>query len=157
MTRRYRGPYPDPGFAQQCNQVVEPHIGAVFSGEFTTDRRGYPLGASKFAGRVSDVWLSVGASGKDDGDDLSVELDVKINGTTCLTTKPVIAHVSGEASSQKTTKESGDTGVTQAVVSASADDYAPGDLLTADVVITRSSPTTEIANVAVVVELDPYN
>jgi len=156
--RKYRGPFPNPGFPKQVNVVMEPHIGAIFSGEFTSTVRGYPLGAAKHAGRVSDVWLSCGASGKDDTNTLQAELDVKINGTTCLTTKPVIAHVSGEASTNKTTKESGDTGVTLAVIDSSADDYSPGDMFTADLVLTRTlTPTTEMANLAVVVEPEPNN
>jgi len=66
--------------------------------------------------------------------------------------------VSGEASQQKTTKVAGDTGITQGVVSPSADDYSPGDVFTADLVLTRTnSPTTEMANVAIVVELEPVN
>jgi hypothetical protein len=158
MSRKYRGPYANPGFAQQVNEVVEPRIGAVFSGEFTSTVRGYPLGAAKYAGRVEDAWFSVGASGKDDAETLSMTVDVKINGTSCLSTKPIIAHVSGEVSGQKTTKETGDTGVTQAIINADACTYSPGDLFTADVVLTRTaSPTTEVANIAVVVELEPNN
>jgi len=155
MTRRF-SPYPSVAFPQQVNEVSEPTPGAVFSGEFTTDKRGYVLGAAKGAGRAVNAWLSVLASGKDDAATLSLALDVKINGTSCLSTQPVIAHVSGEASMQKTSKEDTDTGITQAVVDADADDYAPGDIFTCDLALTRTaSPTTEMSNVAVVVELEP--
>jgi len=156
-SRKYKGPNPNPGFAKQVNEVVEPTLKAVFSGEITNTIRGYPLGAAKYAGNVSDVWMSALASGKDDSNTLQVALDVKINGTTCLTTQPVIAHVSGEASTNKTTKESGDTGITQAALSSSKS-YSPGDMFTCDLVLTRTStPTTEMSNVAVVVDLEPSN
>jgi hypothetical protein len=153
--RRFMGPYPNVNFAQQVNAVVEPAVGVV-SGEITVNKLGAPLGAAKHAGKVSDVWFSVLASGKDD-DTLSLELDLKINGVTCLTTKPVIAHVSGEASMQKTTKESGGTGVTQAVIDPDAAEYSPGDVFTYDLTLTRTNPATEMANAAVVVELEPAN
>ena len=155
--RRYQGPYPSVNFSKQVNEVAEPSTTLVFSGELTGNKIGFPIGVAKGGGEVIDTWLSVGASGKDDGDTLSVALDVKINGTTCLTTSPAIAHVSGEASQQKTTKVTGDTGITQAVVDPDANDVSAGDVLTGSLTLTRTSPTTEIANLAVVVELEPSN
>lgn len=156
MTRRYQGAYPNINFPQQSNEVVEPSLMKVFSGQLTVNQTGVPIGAAKGTGRVVDAWISVLESGKDDSSTLSLTADVKINGTSCLTTQPILAHVSGEASQQKTTKEDDDTGVTQAVVDSGADDYAPGDIFTIDLTLTRTaSPTTEMSNVAVVVELEP--
>jgi hypothetical protein len=127
----------------------------TYSGQITATQRGKPLGAIGVGGRVSNVWLSCLASGKDDGNTLSIAADVKINGTTCLTTQPAIAHVSGEASQQKTTKITGDTGITQASMS-SSNTVTAGDVLTYDLVLTRTAtPTTEISNVVIVVELEP--
>ena len=149
----YSGPLVSPGFKRQIHDQILVPLTHVESGEFTASANGIPLGAPRVAGKVSDVWLSVGASGKDDSNTLSLTADVQINGTTCLTTQPIIAHVSGEASTNKTTKESGDTGVTQAVVSQSANSVSAGDMLTCNLTLTRTaSPTTEMANAAIVVE-----
>jgi len=119
-----RGPFPSPAFKKQlAANDPSPMLGTI-SGEVTASSPGRILGAVNVAGKISDVWFSVGASGKDDSDTLSMTVDVMINGTSCLTTPPVIAHVSGEASTNKTTKVSGDTGVTQRVLNAAR--FGPG-------------------------------
>jgi len=129
---------------------------ALISGELTASQKGVPLGVANVAGKSSNVWLSVGASGKDDTNDLSVTVDVKINGTSCLTTAPIIAHVSGEASTNKTTKDDADTGVTQCVMDPDANDVSYGDVLTYDMLLTRTaSPTTEMCTFAIAVEFEP--
>lgn len=156
MARR-KAPYPGTYFGPQVNEVVEPSLMALFSGELTVDQTDFPIGVAKGAGEVVDAWLSALASGKDDSNPLSVALDVKINGSTILTTSPAIAHVSGEASMQKTTKEAGDTGITQAVIDPDLNDYAAGDVITGSLTITRTSPTTEMNTIAAVVELEPSN
>jgi len=150
------GPYPSPGFKRQvAANDPSPMVGTI-SGEVTASSPGRILGAVNVSGKVSDVWMSVGASGKDDSATLSITADVKINGTSCLTTPPVIAHVSGEASTNKTTKVSGDTGVTQRVLDTDNNDVSQGDVLTYDVTLTRTAtPTTEMNAVAVVVEFEP--
>ncbi|RJR46021.1 MAG: hypothetical protein C4576_11370 [Desulfobacteraceae bacterium] len=158
MTRRYLGPFPNPGFAKQVNEVMETSLVGLISGEIGADYLGVPLGAAKGEGKVVDVWLSLGDSGRDDGDALSVELDVKINGTSCLTTKPEISGEAGAASTNKTTKEDDDTGVTQAVIDTSNNEYVAGDVFTYDLTLTRTAtPTTEMANAVIVVELEPNN
>jgi len=132
---------------------------ANVSGEITAQKTGYTLGAVDFDGVIPKVWLSVGASGKDDSNTLSLEADVFINGTTCLTTKPKIAHVSGEASQQKTTLGSAaDTGITDDVILESANSFNAGDVITYNLELTRTaSPTTEITAPCLVVELLPTN
>jgi len=151
-----RGPFPSPAFKKQiAANDPSPMIG-IFSGEITASAPGRMLGAANIGGVVSDVWLSVGASGKDDSNALSLTVDVKINGTSCLSTKPVIAHVSGEASTNKTTKVSGDTGIIQRVLDADNNSVSPGDVITYDITQARTpSPTTEMSAVAVVVEFEP--
>jgi hypothetical protein len=153
--KQRKGPYPSPGSPKQWAANILPPLVAVVSGELTANHTGVPMGSVGLPGRVSDVWLSVGGSGKDDGHALSVTADVLINGTTCLTTKPIIAHVSGEAAQQKTTKTRTDTGVTQSAVS-SANSVAQGDVISYSLTLARTAtPTTEINNVAVVVEFEP--
>ena len=148
------GPYPSPAARRQWAANDASPMTALVSGEITANVTGAPLGAANVGGRVSNVWLSVGKSGKDDVDTLSLTVDVKINGTSCLSTAPVIAHVSGEASINKTTKVSG-AGITQAVMNSSNNDVSPGDMLTYDLTLNRTTPTSEMQNMAVVVEFEP--
>jgi hypothetical protein len=150
------GPYPSPAFKQLIAANDPSPMMATFSGEISASAPGRMLGAANVGGKVSDVWLSVGASGKDDSNTLSLAVDVKINGTSCLTTQPAIAHVSGEASASKTTKATGDTGITQRVLDPDNNDVSLGDVFTYDLTLTRTaSPTTEMSAVAVVVEIEP--
>lgn len=154
--RRYKGVYPTTNFAQLVNDVVEPGNLALFSGELTADSGVIPLGAAKVPGKVVDFWMSVNSSGKDDSNPLQVSGELYINGTTCLSTKPSIAHVSGEAATTKTTKATGDTGIAQAVIDPDARTYSAGDVFTCDLTLVRTgSPTTEMSNLVLVVELEP--
>ena len=104
-----KGPLPSPGLLAQIAANAMVPLMAKYSGELTGHIWKDPLGAAILGGRVSEVFLSVEASGKDDSNTLQIEADVLINGTSCLTTLPAIAHVSGEASQQKTTAVVGDT------------------------------------------------
>ena len=154
--RHYRGPLPDPAFGKQVASVAMQLNDGMASGEITTSKLGEPLGLTRYAGKILNVGVSVLGSGKDDAQDLYVEADVFINGVSCLTTKPKVAHVSGEAAMQKTSLETGDTGITQAVMNAAANEFAVGDVITWNLELTRTaSPTTEIHNPAVTVEVEP--
>lgn len=151
-----KGPFPAVAFNEMIAANVMPPLVGTISGEVTASKNGVPLGAARFGGKVSDVWLSVGGSGRDDSNTLSIAANIKINGTTCLTTQPAIAGNNGSASEQKTTKVTGDTGVTQAVISASANSVTPGDVISCDWTVVRTaSPTTEISNAMVFVEFEP--
>lgn len=143
------------GHKQIAVNVPTPMIGAV-SGEIKASVTGGTLGAVLASGKVSNVWMSVGASGKDNAQTLRLTGNVFINGNTCLTTQPYIGHVSGEASQHKTTKITGDTGIVQAVMNNDANTVVAGDLITYNLALTRTAtPTTEIANAAIVVEFEP--
>lgn len=154
--RYWRGPFPNPAFDKQVAAVgMQPNMDNI-SGEIDASVGGRALGIARYAGKIMNVGLSVLASGKDDTNALSVEADVMINGVSCLTTKPKIAHVSGEASMQKTTLETGDTGITQAVINVAASEFAVGDVITWNMLLTRTaSPTTEMSNPTVIVEVEP--
>jgi len=156
MTEKgFKGPMPTPVFEQQVAKAVDLPLVYQFSGEITAAKKYFPLGSPRKAGQIPEVFFSVGASGKDDDETLSIELDILINGTSCLTTGATIAHVSGEASQQKTTVQSGD-GITEAVMDGDNDSYDPGDVITGVLSLTRTaSPTTEMANACVVVPLNP--
>ena len=156
MTKRDRLPSPSVAFSHRVNEHVMSPLESPVSGELTTSFAGSNLGAAKNPGRISDFWLSVGASGKDDSNPLEISGEVFINGTTALSTLAGIGHVSGEASQQKTTRVTGDTGITQAVIDTDANTVNPGDVITYDITVDRTaSPTTEISSLAVVVELEP--
>jgi hypothetical protein len=153
---RTLSPFPSPAFGKQVEFAIAQSFGAAVSGEMTVHVRNAPLGAPKVAGKVANVFLSCEQSGKDDSEDLSFTCDVYINGTSCLTTPPAIAHVSGEVSQQKTTIITGDTGITQAVMDADNFSFNPGDVITYDLTLTRTaSPTTEILTPCLVLELEP--
>jgi len=150
-----KGPLPSPGILKQLAAYLG-RMEAVVSGELTTNVTNAPMGAAKINGRVQNVWLSVEQSGKDDASDLSFTVDVRINGTSCLTTAPIIAHVSGEVSQQKTTVKTGDTGITEAVIDTDNNDVTIGDVFTYDLVLTRTAtPTTEMLTAAVNVDIEP--
>lgn len=155
--RPRRGPYPGVGFSKQVQDV---NLGPLFdgiAGDQTGDASGRFLGIARTSGKIVGVKLSCAASGKDDTNALNFQADVKINGVTCLSTKPKIEHVSGEASQYKTTyPEAADTGITEAALNYAANEFVPGDIITWDFDITRTaSPTTEINTPSIVVELEP--
>lgn len=147
-------PMPSPGFKQQVAGYVEPPLTVNYSGQITAATKYDLAGVPRFAGHIGDVILSVAQCGRDDTNTLSLEADVLINGTTCLTTKPKIVDVQAVASTHRTTNASGQ-GITQAVMS-SANSYSAGDIITVAWSLTRTaSPTTEMANAALVIELRP--
>lgn len=153
---RHLTPYNSPHFSKQVENSLSQSFGVSVSGEFTASRSGVPLGAVKTAGKVANVFLSVDKTGKDDTNQLAVSGEVFINSVSCLTTKPSIAHVSGEVSQQKTTLITGDTGIAQAVIDTDNNSYNPGDVLTAELTLQRTAtPTTEMINPVIVVELEP--
>lgn len=154
--RRYRGPLPGPDFARQiANEILPPFMDAL-SGEISADKN-LPLGIARYRGKIKSVNLGVRVSGKNDSDSPAIEADVKINGVSALSTKPKIAHVSGELSQQKTTyPEAADTGITDAVINQSANTFSAGDVLTWKVIYTgAASPTTKIADAFIIVEVEP--
>jgi len=154
--RHKKGPLPGVGMMHQIAADAMVPLMDIYSGEITANVKGKPLGAANLGGRVSEVFLSVEESGKDDTNTLSIEGDVFINGTSCLTTKPKIAHVSGEASQQKTTVVTGDTGITQSVMDPDNNAFSIGDVFSYDFNLTRTaSPTTEIKHPVIVVRLEP--
>jgi len=152
---KYLGPYPTVAFSEQvADKAMPPLIGTV-SGELTADRYTLPIGMTRTAGHVSDVAFSLLSCGRVNSNPLNLEVDVLINGTTCLTTKPKITAVTGAASEHRTTIASG-TGIVEAVIDGAANSFDAGDIITATLDITRTdTPTTEMGNFAMIVELEP--
>lgn len=128
-------------------------ISYTMSGEITASKGGVPVYAPDFPGKVGKVQLCLGSGGKDDSNTLSLEADIKIGGTSALSTKPKIAHVSGEAASAQSTFDTGD-GITAAVMDDDNNSFDAGQVLMLDVDLTRTaSPTTEMSNLVVLVDL----
>jgi hypothetical protein len=152
-SRSYQGPQ-DPEFAKQVAEAAMVPLQDCLSGEISVDSYGRPLGLTRFDGRVARVYMTEGDCGRDDTDDLYAEADVFINGVTCLTTKPKIEANDGSASEVKTTLGGTDTGVTEAVVS-SANSFSPGDHISWEFTLERTTPDTEIGNPCICVELLP--
>ena len=156
--REGTGPFPVPHWRKRLATNVLPPLMGSYSGELTTSVRDVHLGATRFAGEITGVWMSVSGSGKDDSNELNITGEVFINETTALSTTCKIAHVSGEAAQHKTTKITGDTGIVQSVINASQNSFSPGDIIKGTFTVERtSSPTTEIRNPCIVVELEPVN
>lgn len=156
MANQYVGPLPSPGFARKIAASAEPSLEFQRSGQLTAHYN-FVLGAPRKGGRIVDAYISIGNAGKDDTNTLGVELDVKLSGTSIFTTKPKILHVSGEAAATgKTTVETGDAGVTVAVLDQSKCSYGAGDVFMGKLTVTRTaSPTVEMQDVAVAVILSP--
>jgi len=148
-------PNPSVAFVEDVSLYNEPPLMAVVSGELLVSRMNHVLGTAHFPGRVRNIWLSVGNCGTDKTDALNISGEVYINGSSCLTTTPKIAGVSGEAGAQKTTKVIGDTAIVQAVVNASANSYNAGDIFTCNFKIQRTTPEDEIESIVLVVDLFP--
>lgn len=147
-----KGPAPSVGFPEQVDIGVDPPLQYAFSGELTTTKN-FNLGTVRNSVRLDAPILSVLECGRDDGNTLSVELDVKINGTSALSTKPKIVGNAGKASAQATTASSG-TNITQGVIDGDNNLASPGDVITGRLTIVRTAtPTTEIANPSVLVPL----
>jgi len=108
----------------------------------------------KHAGRVVDVNFGLVKSGADNDATLSFELDVLINGTSCLETKPKVTYQSGEDSGAISTWASGE-GIIQAVIDYDNINFNPGDLITMSGDITRSSPDTEMNGLCTIVQFEP--
>lgn len=157
----FRRPYAQtvgPNFPKQCaSEVFPPFVGTI-SGEVAGSVRGMPLGMARFPGKVTGVYMSVKGCGKRDTSVyISGEVDVKINGTSCLTTSPRIGVKSGEVSAQKTTFPSAsDVAVIASALDHSNIDFNEGDVFEWDFIYYgETSPATKMNGICVIVEVEP--
>jgi len=154
--KKNNGPFPHPGFRKQVAGINLPPLVIVNSGEVTANVVGSPMGTNIIGGIVKDVWLSIGTDGEPEhGQSLQLSGEVFINGTSCLLTLPVLYSVSGEAAAQNSTESSG-TGAQQAVIDTDNRTFQAGDMFTADLRVTRTTPDAEMINAAIVVEVEPF-
>lgn len=159
IPRNYVGPLPSPAFPQQVSASVFPPLMGWVSGEFKASVGQQPLGIARYPGKVVAVNMSVGNAGQDDtsANAPRVSGEVYINGVSCLTTRPSIGYLSGETAGQKTTfADAGDACVQQAVINASANTVAVGDVVTWKMTYGGSTnPTTKLQNPCIIVEVVP--
>lgn len=122
------------------------------SGEITADDADRYICHSPIAGNIVDVGLRVEECGTDDTDPLFLELDAKIGGTSCLTTKPKIDKTSG-TDDEVETFSAAPTGGAQAVIDTDNDDIAVGDKIVVTFDITRTTPDTEITGATAIITI----
>jgi hypothetical protein len=156
-SRMDSGPLPTQRFAQQVADIALPPLQGCLEGSQTSSSTDQPLGITRFDGSVVGVFATIGGTGKDDDNALSGEFDVMVNGATVLSAEATIAHVSGEGSLHKTSfPEAADVGVTEAVIDPDSAEFVAGDIITWNFNLKRTaSPTTEITNPCIIVELRP--
>lgn len=150
------GPLPSVALLRQLAAKMMPPLMDCYSGELTGTVYNRPLGVANMSGRVSDVFLSVERCGQDDDAALNLSGEVYINGTSCLTTRPSIGYVSGEASQHKTTRITGDTAIVQAMVDPDNNSVTAGDIISYDFLIdSQASPNVKLRNPCLVVIFEP--
>jgi hypothetical protein len=147
-----------PNFDRQVADVVQAPLYVTVSGEIAVSKTGLPAGIARNPGKVTGVIMSVLGVGRDASAACTLTGNVRINGTTCLTTQPVIAYVSGEVGNdQRTTHvNAADTGITAAVIDHTANSYNPGDVFTVDFIYSGdANPEVKLHNAVMMIELDP--
>ena len=106
------------------------------------------------AGTIPSAGFTLGETGADGTDALSLEMDVLINGVTIFTTKPkLLGGIGAAAAADGATTFVAGTGVTVGVVDAAANIVAPGDIITYSFTLTRTTPEDEMAELFGVAEL----
>lgn len=155
--RGYSGPLPHPDFRRMvADEVLPPFVGSI-SGEFNGTTT-LMLGVARFPGKIKDVNLSLGESGYHASAGPNIAVDVRINGTSALGTKPEIAAPTSASVQVTTFTEAADTGVTNTVLTSTLANrtFAVGDVLTALVTYSgQASPTKKMADLFVIVECEP--
>jgi hypothetical protein len=118
-------------------------------GNITADSTGVPLVVPPGkSGTIVAVHLAVGTNVEDGTDAASLAAQCAINGTSVFTTAGAIAKAAGTGA--KNTFAAG-TGITLPVLDATKVTLAAGDVVTAGLDVTRTTPETEFANAAVVI------
>jgi hypothetical protein len=152
-----KGQGPFPGGAEGIRSIIgntQAPMSNSHSGEITVTTGQVPMGMITVkSGNIKAAYLAVTQRGID-SNTLSVEADVRINGTSIFTTKPKVAGLTSVGGGASTVAAG--TGITQAVIGTTVNKVYFGDRITRVFTIVRTaSPTNEIANPTVVIELEP--
>ncbi len=124
------------------------YLGTAFWTDIIASETGLLAFVAHRALDIEGVVLSLEETGADASNPLELAADVKIGGTTCLTTQPKITKAAADGAN---TAAAG-TGITQAVVDSGANTAAAGARVTVDLNLTRTAaPTDEMGGVRVIV------
>jgi len=105
-------------------------------------------------GTIPRAGFTLGNTGADGTDALSLEMNVLINGTTIFTTKPkLLGGIGAAAAVDGATTYVAGTGVTVGVVNATANIVVAGDIITYTFTLVRTTPEDEMALLFAAVEL----
>lgn len=144
-------PLPSVGFPKQIKQAMSDvdlpsqTIDYAVSGEFVSGETNRPLGVVAHDGELTDFILAAEGQGRDDADDLALSGELKVNGSSVISSPVIIEGVSGETPSSAVGSKP----------SFSSHAVSRGDLLTVDLSLTRTTPDTEIKNVFLSVKIVP--
>ena len=146
-----------PTFTKQATVFGFPEAVGTVNGSITADTKGV-ITITKQAGSVADVAIALNTAGVNTGETFSMEVDVLLNGTSCLTTKAKIDYTSGEASQQRSIAISGESETnTDAVIDTTANTFAENTIVSFEADITRTStPQTEMEGLCVFVKFEPF-
>jgi len=148
------GPHFTPNIFKDAARNMQAPLMGVHSGEITASVVDAPIGVATVGGTITGVWLSVKNRGADAGsNNLAIAADIKVAGTSCLTTQPAI---SKSAAAARADTFDAATGITQAVIDKDNDTVATGDLIEMCLTLTRTTPETEIQSVVVTLDIEPF-
>jgi hypothetical protein len=134
--------------AAECTEkVVLTHI---IEGDITSEPVDAIIGIGAGAGTIVKAGFAMLDRGIDDADELSLEMNVAIGGSTIFTTKPQITE---KADGAATSFASGDD-IVVGVIDTTADDVAEFDVITVDWTLVRTTPDTEANGICVYVEIE---
>jgi len=119
----------------------------VVAGSFSADSLNIALFCARAAGKISQVFLTVGTNATDATDALTLKGDVKINTVSALTTLPEIDGGTTTAGSGRQTTLTAGTGKVVGVVNTAANSFAAGDVITTSLDITAVTPDTNYTDV----------
>ena len=122
---------------------------SLTAGNITSSITSATLGFGHGAGAITMAGIQLAETGADGTDALTLEMDLKIGGTSVFTTKPKLACTAADGAS---TFVAG-TGITLGVIDTAHDDVVLGSLITCEAAIVRTTPETEMANCTFYVEI----
>ena len=148
---------PTPSFSREVSEFGIPTGKTVVNSSLTSTLTNQMVEVARRAGNIDDVAIALAASGADGTNPLAIEVDVKIDGVSCLSTKPKITYTSGESSQAMSTLKSGEyTDITQAIINHNANSFAENSIITFDATVTRTaSPDTEMSGLCVLIKFEP--
>lgn len=105
-------------------------------------------------GTISAAGFTLGNTGADGTDALSLEMNVTINGVSIFTTKPkLLGGIGAAAAADGATTYVPGTGVTVGAINAAADNFVAGDIIRYLFTLVRTTPEDEMDSLFAAIEL----